>query len=107
VPVRTRFGDLRIPDVPEVVAEVWVAHNEGVTATQEPAPRPHSRRFYALWSMCLLPTAIGLVLVLANNRREDHILLWMLVPALFFTGVSMAYKTQPQAQAGTGPIWLS
>jgi hypothetical protein len=107
VPFRTRFGDLCIPNVPVEVAEEWVAHNEGVTATHEPAPRPHSRRFYAVWSGCLLLAAIGLVLVLANNQREDHVLLWMLVPALFFTGVAMAFKTQPPAQVGTGPTWLS
>jgi hypothetical protein len=96
-PYRTRFGDLRIPKVPVAVAQEWVAQNPGVTATDEPPPRPHSRRFYAGWSVCLLLAAIGLFVVLANDGREDFILLWMLVAVLFFTGVSAALKTQPPA----------
>ncbi|MEU7905374.1 hypothetical protein [Actinoplanes sp. NPDC049118] len=107
VPYRTRFGDLRIPEVPVEVAREWVAQNQGVTATNEAAPRPHSRRFYAAWTVGLLLAAVGLVVVLANNGREDFILLWMLAPVLFFTGVSMALKTQPPAKPGIGHIWPS
>jgi hypothetical protein len=107
MPYRTRFGDVRIPDVPVEVAQEWVAWNDGVTTTDEPAPRPHSRRFYAVWSACLLVAAVGLVVVMANDGREDHILLWMLVPVLFFTGVSMALKMQPPAKPGTGVTWPS
>jgi hypothetical protein len=107
VPYRTRFGDLRIPEVPVEVAQQWVAQNPGVTATDEPAPRPHSLRFYTVWSVCLLLAAVGLVVVLANDGREDFILLWMLAPVLFFTGVSMALKTQPPAKPGIGLIWRS
>jgi hypothetical protein len=106
-PYRTRFGDLRIPEVPVEVAREWVAQNQGVTATDEPAPRPHSRQFYAGGSVGLLLAAAGLVVVLANNGREDFILLWMLVPVFFFTGVSMALKTQPPAKPGVGLIWPS
>jgi hypothetical protein len=107
VPYRTRSGDLRIPEVPVGVAKEWMAQNQGVTATDEPAPRPHSRRFYAGWSVGLLLAAAGLVVALANNGREDFILLWILAPVLFFTGVSMALKTQPPAKPGIGLTWPS
>jgi hypothetical protein len=105
IPYRVRSGDLRIPEVPMEVARQWVAQNPGVTATDEPAPRPRSRRFYAIWSLVLLPTSVGLAVVLANNGREDFLLLWLLVPLLFVTAISMALKTQPPAKEGTGRTW--
>jgi hypothetical protein len=107
VPYRTRLGDLRIPGVPVEVAREWVARNPGVTATDEPAPRPHSRRFYTAWSVGLLLAAAGLLVVLANDGREDFILLWMLAPVLLLTAVAMALKTQSPAKPGTGPTWPS
>ncbi|MBG0560560.1 hypothetical protein [Actinoplanes aureus] len=94
LPYRTRFGELRIPDVPVEVAQQWVARNPGVTATDEPAPRPHSRRFYVRWSTGLLTASILLVVVLANNGREDSILFWMLVPTLIVVGITAALKIQ-------------
>ncbi|MEU4218741.1 hypothetical protein [Actinoplanes sp. NPDC026623] len=107
VPYRTRLGDLRIPQVPVEVAREWAARNPGVTATDEPAPRQHTRRFYAAWSVGLLLAAAGLLVVLANDGREDFILLWMLAPVLLLTAVSMALKTQSPARPGTGPTWPS
>jgi hypothetical protein len=107
MPFRTRFGDLRIPEVPLDVAKEWVAQNPGVTATDEPAPRQHSRRFYAVTSGGLLVAAVGLFVVLKTDGREDFILLWILVPALILTAASLALKTQPPAKPGTGLIWPS
>jgi hypothetical protein len=107
LPYLTRFGDLRIPDVPAEVAQEWIARNPGVTATDEPAPRPHSRLFYAVWAVSLTLAAIALVAVLANDRREDFLLLWALAPVLLVTGVSLALKTQPPAKPGTGLFWPS
>jgi hypothetical protein len=83
VPQRTRFGDLRIPDVPVEVALEWVRLNPGVIATDEPAPRPHSWPFYVAWSLSLLSSAIGLTAVLMNDGRDDDVLLWLLIPVLF------------------------
>lgn len=104
-PSRARSGDLRIPAVPTEVADQWVTRNPGVIATAEPAPRPHSRRFYAVWALVLLPTSIGLAVVLANDGREHSLLLWLLVPVLFIAAVSMALKTQPPTREGTGRTW--
>lgn len=97
VPHRTRFGDLRIPGMPVQVAREWVARNPGVTTTDEPEPRPHSRRFYAAWSVGLLLAAAGLVLTLANSGREDHFLLWAAALLWFLNGGSMALKTRAPA----------
>ncbi|UQU66857.1 hypothetical protein COUCH_11555 [Couchioplanes caeruleus] len=105
IPYRTRFGDLRIPEVPAEVAQQWISQNPGVTATDEPPPRPHSRRFYAGWSVGLVAAAIGLTVVLANDGREDFILFWVLVPVLFVAGVSMALKAQPQSKADPRWTW--
>ena len=94
-PYRTRAGDVRIPGVPVEVAERWIEQNPGVTATDDPAPRPHSRRFYAAWSAGLLAAATGSAVVLATNGREDFILLWLSVPVLFVAGVSTAGRMLP------------
>lgn len=107
VPYRTRFGELRIPEVPVEVAQEWISQNPGVTATDEPPPRPHSRRFYVGWSVGLVAAAIGLTVVLANDRRDDYILFWMLVPVLFFSGISMASKTLPQPTGDPRWTWPS
>ncbi|MEU4557292.1 hypothetical protein AB0F72_02810 [Actinoplanes sp. NPDC023936] len=101
LPYRTRFGDLRIPHVPVEVAQQWVALNPGVLAADEPAPRPHSRRFYVGWSVGLLTASAGLAVVLANNGREDSVLLWMLLPVLFVVGVVAALKI-PSPGTGVG-----
>ncbi|NMO56968.1 hypothetical protein HH310_38060 [Actinoplanes sp. TBRC 11911] len=105
VPFLTRFGDLRVPEVPLEVAFEWIAQNPGVTATDEPAPRPHSPRFYGSSAVGLLVAAAGLFAVLETDGREDFILLWLLVPVLLVTGVSMALRTQPPAKPGTGLTW--
>lgn len=102
-PSRNRLGDLRIPSVPVEVAREWVASNPGVTATDEPEPRPHSRRFYIAWAAGLLVTAVALAAILANDGREDFFLLWLLVPVLAVLGVSTAAKTLPQD--GPGPTF--
>jgi hypothetical protein len=94
MPYRTRFGELRIPDVPEQVADAWVADNPGVIATDEPAPRPHSRGFYAGWAAVLLSAAVALAVVMATDAREDSLLFWMLLPALSVTGLVTAWKTR-------------
>ncbi|BCJ47243.1 hypothetical protein GCM10010168_71680 [Actinoplanes ianthinogenes] len=105
MPSRTRSGDLHIPQVPVEVADQWVVQNPGVIATEEPAPRPHSRRFYASWATGLLAASIALAAVLANDGREDSILLWILLPALFFTSLTMVCKMQPPAKDGTVRTW--
>jgi hypothetical protein len=102
-PSRTGPGDLRIPRVPVDVAQEWVTLNPGVTTTDEPEPRRHSRRFYTVWSGCLLVAAAAVAVTLATDGREDFALLWMLVPVLVVTGVSTAAKTLPQARPGAGP----
>ena len=94
-PYRTSSGDVRIPGVPVEVAQRWIEQNPGVTATDDPAPRPHSRRFYAAWSAGLLAGAVGLAVVLATNGREDFIALWLLVPVLIVAGASMAGRMLP------------
>ncbi|WP_203833162.1 hypothetical protein [Actinoplanes regularis] len=94
-PRRLRSGDLRIPEVPIEVAEQWIARNPGVTATDEPMPHPHSRRYYARWSIGLVTAAIVLVVVLANDGREDLILFWQLASVLFVAGLVMALRTLP------------
>lgn len=96
VPYRTPPGDLRIPEVPVEVAQQWIEQNPGVIATDEPAPRPHSRRFYAAWSVPLVAAAVGLGVVLATNGREDPVLLRILAAVLFFTGVAMAWRMMPR-----------
>ncbi|GAA4606282.1 hypothetical protein BJY16_005749 [Actinoplanes octamycinicus] len=101
-PIRARSGELRLPEVPVEVAHQWAGQNPGVTATAEPAPRPHSRRFYARSAAGLLAAAVALAAVLANDGREDHILLWMLVPALLCASFATVLKTQPPAP--TGPV---
>jgi hypothetical protein len=105
LPYRTRFGELRIPEVPVEVARQWVDLNPGVTATDEPAPRPHSRRFYARWSVGLLAASISLAVVLANNGREDRALFWMSVPALLVAGLTAAMKMRPPRKAGGERMW--
>lgn len=95
-PQRLRSGDLRIRDVPVEVAEQWVVRNPGVTTTDEPMPLPHSRRYYARWSIGLVTAAIALFVTLANDGREDNVLLWMLSPILFVAGVVTALKTLPR-----------
>lgn len=105
LPFRTRDGDLRIPQVPIEVAHQWVGQNPGVIATAEPAPRRHSRRFYARWAIGLPVAAAVLAVVLANDRREDPILLWMLLPAFLLTGIVMLVKTLPLARPGAVRTW--
>lgn len=104
LPFRTRFGDLRIPRVPIEVAAEWTEQNPGVIATDQPAPRAHSPRFYAGWSRGLLLAAIGLFAVLANNNREDNVVLWLLVPASFVASMALAMKIEPPATLGSGPL---
>ncbi len=94
-PRRDRSGGLRIPDVPLAVAHEWVRQNPGVVATDEPAPRPHSRRFYAASAVGLMLSSIGLGAILENDGREDFLLLWTLIPIFFIAGIVAAYKTQP------------
>jgi hypothetical protein len=94
-PRRDRHGNLRIRDVPLVVALQWQDLNSGVTTSDEPAPRPRSRRFYAAWSAGLLLAALALGVVLANDGRQDFILLWAAVPALFLAGCAAALKLSP------------
>ncbi|WP_127550478.1 hypothetical protein [Actinoplanes sp. OR16] len=91
-PFPTQNGDLRIPRVPVEVAHAWIGSNPGVSATACPAPRARPRRFYVGWALTLVPVSIGLALWMANNGREDAILLWMLVPALFTVGIVMALR---------------
>ena len=105
-PRRLRSGHLRIPEVPVEVAQQWIARNPGVTTTDEPMPLPHSRRYYAGWSIGLVTAAIVLVVVLANNGREDFILFWMLVPVLFVAGLVMALRTQPPTRGKPKYTWL-
>ncbi|MEV4350414.1 hypothetical protein AB0J83_38655 [Actinoplanes sp. NPDC049596] len=95
-PVRTHLGDLRIPGVPLEVAMEWIALNPGVRVTDEPAPRAHSRRFYASWAIGLVAASFALSVVLAGDGREDNFVLWMLVPALFIAGVWAATQTAPR-----------
>lgn len=94
-PRRTAAGDLRIPRVPIEVAERWAELNPGVFTTDVPAPRPHSRRWYATWATALLVAAAGLFTVFANNGREDSLLIWVAVLGLFVAGVATALKTLP------------
>jgi hypothetical protein len=35
-----------------------------------------------------------------NDGREDFVLRWMLIPALFIAGVAAAYKMRPPAKPG-------
>ncbi|MEV0896922.1 hypothetical protein [Actinoplanes sp. NPDC049802] len=105
LPYRTRFGDLRIPEIPVEVAQQWVALNPGVITTDEPAPRPHSRRFYVGWSVGLLSTSMGLGVVMANNSREDSLLFWMLLPVLFVIGITTALKIPPPRKADDVRTW--
>jgi hypothetical protein len=81
------------------------AAESGVIATDEPAPRPHSRRFYVAWSLSLLSSAIGLTAVLMNDGRDDDVLLWLLIPVLFIVGVYLASWAQPPAKPGEGVSW--
>jgi len=94
-PSRNSHGDLRITELPIAVAQLWQALNPGVTSTDQPAARPHSRRFYVAWSASLLLAAIALFVVLANDDREDFILLWLAAPALFVAGCAVALKLLP------------
>ena len=43
----------------------------------------------------LVVASFGLAVGLANDGREDSILLWMLVPVLFLAGVAAAYRQNP------------
>ncbi|WP_127501970.1 hypothetical protein [Actinoplanes solisilvae] len=99
-PDRSRSGDLRVPRVPLTVAMDWVAGNPGVSISDDPAPRPYSRRFSTTWAVALLVAAIGLGWTLTADHRENPVLLWQLDIALFVGGLVMAYKIQPPA-AGT------
>ena len=94
-PRRDRHGNLRIRNVPLVVAQQWQDLNSGLTTSEEPASRPHSRRFYAAWSAALLLAAVALGAVLANDGRDDFILLVAAVPALFLAGCAAALKLLP------------
>jgi hypothetical protein len=97
LPYRTRSGELRIPGVPIEVAREWIARNPAVTATDEPPPRPHSRRFYIAWTVALMSASIGLGTVIAADNRDDGPW-WMLVPALFAIGLVTAVKIVPPAK---------
>jgi hypothetical protein len=101
-PYRNTAGDLRVPDVPIEVAEQWVEQNPGVLATREPAPRPRSRRWYATCSAVLLSSSIALFTVLANNGRDDSLLIWVAVLALFFIGIATALNMLPRGYNRVG-----
>jgi len=94
-PSRDRHGNLRIPEVPLAVARQWQELNSGVTTSEEPAPRPRSRRFYATSSAGLLLAAVTLGVLLANDGRDDFFLLVAAVPVLFVAGCAMALKLLP------------
>ncbi|GLW27787.1 hypothetical protein [Actinoplanes regularis] len=95
-PCRSLAGDLYIPEVPVGVAEQWVEQNPGVLTTNEPAPRPYTRRFYATWSAILLGAAIALWTILANDEREDPFLFNFAVPVLLVAGCMVAWGLLPQ-----------
>jgi len=95
-PYRTVAGDVRIPDVPIEVAKQWVEQNPGVVPTITPDPRPRSRRWYATWSAVLLISASVLFTVLANNGREDSLLIWVAALSLFLGGIVAAMKMLPR-----------
>lgn len=97
-PSRGYNGDLRIPQVPEEVAQEWVAANPGVFVTDEPAPRAHPPRFYGIWAAVQLVAAFALATVLSEDGRENSFLLWLPVPVLFISGIMAAYKIQPPAK---------
>ncbi|SNY53279.1 hypothetical protein [Paractinoplanes atraurantiacus] len=90
-PYRAPNGDLRLPAVSLEVAQEWIRLNPGVTVTDQPAPRPHSQRFYATWAIGLV--AAGLISALA--LPTDGVLI-LLAPALFIAGVWTATKTAPR-----------
>ncbi|GAA2515007.1 hypothetical protein [Winogradskya humida] len=94
---RSRDGDLRIRHVPVEVAEQWVQRNPGVVAGGDPAPRSHSRTFYAGWAAAL----IGVAIVLWVTVTSD-VVLWMLVPAGLIAGVVVALKLFPPGYIGFG-----
>jgi hypothetical protein len=98
VPYRTAGGDLRIPGVPLRVAQEWVAGNPGVIATDNPAPRRHSRRFYGTWAAGLIVAAVAVADVLAANGRPDPALLWLLVAVSLVAGLTLAYKIEPSTK---------
>ncbi|WP_169516338.1 hypothetical protein [Paractinoplanes globisporus] len=101
-PYRTAAGDLRVPDVPIEVAKQWVEQNPGVIPTVEPDPRPRSRRWYATSSAVLLISAIVLFTVLANNGREDSLLVRAAVLSLFFVGIATASRMLPRGYIRVG-----
>jgi hypothetical protein len=103
VPLRTRSGDVRLPAVPLRVAHEWVAANPGVIATDEPAPRAHSPRFYAWWCVGLVVAGLGLGAVLAGDGREDPDLLWLLAAGMFVVGLPLAWKIAPPLKPGETP----
>jgi hypothetical protein len=94
-PYRTAAGDLRIPEVPIEVAKQWVTLNPGLVPTIEPVPRLRSRRWYATWSTVLLLAAIASFTLLANDRREDSVLVWLGALVLLLIGGATALKTLP------------
>ncbi|GIF20897.1 hypothetical protein BJ973_001197 [Actinoplanes tereljensis] len=94
-PSRDQHGNLRIPNLPITVAQQWMNLNPGVTTTDKPTPRPYARSFYASWSAGLILAAVTLGLALANDGRENFILLWSAVPVLFVAGCAAALKMIP------------
>ncbi|WP_213002497.1 hypothetical protein [Winogradskya consettensis] len=62
---------------------------------RQPAPRSHSRFFYAGWAAGLIAVAIVLWVTVTND-----VLLWTLVPAGLIAGVVMAFKLFPPGYIG-------
>ncbi|XVU29912.1 hypothetical protein ACQPZJ_23330 [Actinoplanes sp. CA-054009] len=93
-PYRTPAGDLRIPHISLEVAQEWIRLNPGLTVTDQPAPRPRSRRFYASWAIGLVAAALIAALALPT----DGVLI-LLAPALFIAGIWTATKTAPRLSA--------
>ncbi|GAA2632173.1 hypothetical protein [Paractinoplanes durhamensis] len=95
-PAALRGGDLFLRGVPAADAERWIEQNPGVrTVSRRPVVRRYRARDYTVAAVVVLVVAVQAVIVPAVDGVENPMWLWLVGPALFAAGISLAYRSIP------------
>jgi len=94
-PLRTARGDLYLPNLPDALAEQWIAANPGVTAVPD---KPRYRRFhpavYLVGALaCLL--GAGRILALLSSGADLATIFVLALPVLVIAAVVLAILAVP------------